>query len=83
MIAIYSDWITRYRIDGYRIDTAKHVDPAFGALHSIRAVAKAHGIPISRFSAKSPGTRAMPPTRRASPGSPPFPRRSISGFAVR
>ncbi|EGD58226.1 alpha amylase, catalytic region [Novosphingobium nitrogenifigens DSM 19370] len=47
MIAIYSDWITRYRIDGYRIDTAKHVDPAFwrAFIPAIRAVAKAHGIP--------------------------------------
>lgn len=25
----YGDWITRYGIDGFRIDTAKHVDPYF------------------------------------------------------
>jgi glycosidase len=28
-IDVYADWITRYRIDGFRIDTAKHVDDAF------------------------------------------------------
>lgn len=26
-IDIYGDWIERYRIDGYRIDTARHVNP--------------------------------------------------------
>ncbi|WP_088311148.1 alpha-amylase family glycosyl hydrolase [Novosphingobium sp. B 225] len=29
MIAIYQGWIERYRIDGYRIDTARHVNPEF------------------------------------------------------
>jgi glycosidase len=29
MIEIYADWIRRFGIDGYRIDTAKHVDPGF------------------------------------------------------
>ncbi len=29
MIEIYKDWITKYRIDGFRIDTAKHVNPEF------------------------------------------------------
>ncbi|MEO1310042.1 MAG: alpha-amylase family glycosyl hydrolase [Pseudomonadota bacterium] len=28
-IDIYKDWITKYRIDGFRIDTAKHVNAAF------------------------------------------------------
>jgi glycosidase len=28
-IDVYADWIRRYRIDGFRIDTAKHVDDAF------------------------------------------------------
>ncbi len=28
-IEIYGDWIDRFGIDGYRIDTARHVDPAF------------------------------------------------------
>lgn len=28
-IDIYGSWIERYRIDGYRIDTARHVNPGF------------------------------------------------------
>lgn len=28
-IGIYKDWITKYRIDGFRIDTAKHVNVEF------------------------------------------------------
>jgi neopullulanase len=28
-VAIFGDWIDRYGIDGYRIDTARHVDPEF------------------------------------------------------
>src|SRR3990172_1405129 len=26
---VYGDWISRYKIDGFRVDTAKHVDRAF------------------------------------------------------
>ena len=29
MIEVYQSWITRFGIDGYRIDTAKHVNPEF------------------------------------------------------
>ncbi len=29
MIEIYQSWITRFGIDGFRIDTAKHVNPEF------------------------------------------------------
>jgi len=29
MIDIYASWITRFGIDGFRIDTAKHVNPEF------------------------------------------------------
>ena len=29
MIDIYNDWITKYRIDGFRVDTARHVNPEF------------------------------------------------------
>lgn len=29
MIDIYKDWITRYKVDGYRIDTVKHVRDEF------------------------------------------------------
>ena len=29
MIEIFCDWITKTRVDGFRIDTARHVDPGF------------------------------------------------------
>lgn len=29
MIEVFGDWIDRYGIDGFRIDTARHVNPAF------------------------------------------------------
>ncbi len=39
-IEVFSDWITRYRIDGFRIDTAKHVNPEFW--HAFNPAIKAH-----------------------------------------
>ncbi|WCP15899.1 Alpha-amylase [Sphingobium sp. AntQ-1] len=46
-IAIYKDWIDRFGIDGYRIDTARHVNAAFwrAFIPAIRAHAAAKGIP--------------------------------------
>ena len=43
----YGDWITKYGIDGFRIDTAKHVDPYFFGrwLPQIQATAAAAGKP--------------------------------------
>ncbi len=43
---IYSDWIRRYKIDGFRVDTAKHVNTAFFRLWvpKIRAAARSAGI---------------------------------------
>lgn len=29
MIDIFKEWITKYRVDGFRVDTAKHVNPGF------------------------------------------------------
>ena len=45
-IDIYGGWIDRYRIDGYRIDTAKHVDAAFwrAFVPAMLARARANGI---------------------------------------
>ena len=44
---VWGDWIRAYRIDGFRVDTAKHVDRAFfGAwMPKIRAAARAAGVP--------------------------------------
>lgn len=47
MIAIYGDWIDKYGIDGFRIDTAKHVNPAFwrAFVPAMKERAAASGIP--------------------------------------
>jgi|CXWL01.1.fsa_nt_gi glycosidase len=46
-IDVYGNWIDRFGIDGYRIDTAKHVNPEFWAAFApaMLARAKAKGIP--------------------------------------
>ena len=43
---IYASWITRFHVDGFRVDTAKHVNAAFFKLWvpKIRAAAKSAGI---------------------------------------
>lgn len=45
-IDIYKNWISDFRVDGYRIDTAKHVNPEFWAefVPAIEAHAKSLGI---------------------------------------
>ena len=47
MIEIYSAWIDKYRIDGFRVDTAQHVDPAFwqSFVPAILGRARRDGIP--------------------------------------
>ena len=46
-IDIYGQWIDDFGIDGYRIDTARHVNPEFwrAFVPAMRARAKARGIP--------------------------------------
>jgi glycosidase len=46
-IDIYAAWIDRYGVDGFRIDTAKHVDPEFwqAFVPAILDRARADGIP--------------------------------------
>jgi neopullulanase len=46
-IEIYGDWIDRFGIDGFRIDTAKHVNPEFwqAFVPAMLARAEARGIP--------------------------------------
>ena len=47
MIDIYSGWIDKYRIDGFRIDTTQHVNPELWQqfVPAILARARADGIP--------------------------------------
>jgi glycosidase len=46
-IQIYGDWIDKYGVDGFRVDTAKHVNPEFwqGFVPAMIKRAKAKGIP--------------------------------------
>ncbi len=46
-IEIFGDWIDRYGVDGFRIDTAKHVNPEFwqAFVPAMSARARARGIP--------------------------------------
>jgi glycosidase len=43
---IYSSWITRFKVDGFRVDTAKHVNAAFFGLWvpKVRAAAASIGV---------------------------------------
>lgn len=47
MIEIYGGWIDKYRVDGFRIDTAQHVNPEFWQkfVPAMLTRAKANGIP--------------------------------------
>ena len=47
MIEIYGGWIDRFGVDGFRIDTAKHVNPEFwqAFVPAMLARARARGIP--------------------------------------
>ncbi|WP_298163305.1 alpha-amylase family glycosyl hydrolase [Brevundimonas sp.] len=47
MIEIFGDWIDRYKIDGFRIDTARHVNSAFwqAFVPAMLERAEANGIP--------------------------------------
>ncbi|MBC2667977.1 alpha-amylase family glycosyl hydrolase [Novosphingobium piscinae] len=46
-IAIFGRWIDEFAVDGFRIDTAKHVDPAFwrAFVPAMQARARARGLP--------------------------------------
>ncbi|MBA2642120.1 MAG: hypothetical protein H0U82_04230 [Actinobacteria bacterium] len=43
---VFGDWVRRYKLDGFRVDTAKHVDRAFfrSWVPKIRAAARAAGV---------------------------------------
>lgn len=48
-IDIYGDWVEKYRIDGIRIDTARHVAPEFWEAFSRAITARADAAGISHF----------------------------------
>jgi glycosidase len=47
MVEIFGGWIDRFKVDGFRIDTARHVNPEFwqAFVPAMLARAKANGIP--------------------------------------
>jgi glycosidase len=49
MIAIFGGWIDRFKVDGFRIDTARHVEPAFWASFAPAMVARARANGIPNF----------------------------------
>jgi len=46
---IYGSWITRFKVDGFRVDTAKHVNAAFFKLWVPRVRAAARSIGVKDF----------------------------------
>jgi neopullulanase len=48
-IEIYKQWITDFRVDGFRIDTAKHVNPEFWQAFSPAIVEHAQSLGIEHF----------------------------------
>jgi glycosidase len=50
LAAIYADWITKYKLDGFRVDTARHVNPAFWKPWVARMRAAAKSVGVNDFS---------------------------------
>jgi glycosidase len=49
LVQIYSDWITTYKLDGFRIDTARHLNPGFWKLWVPKMIAAAKSVGVSDF----------------------------------
>lgn len=49
MIEIYRNWISEFRVDGFRIDTARHVQPEFWQGFSDAMLDHARGLGIEHF----------------------------------
>lgn len=48
-IEIYADWISKYKIDGFRVDTAKHVNPEFWQAFAPAMIERAASEGIANF----------------------------------
>lgn len=61
LAAIYASWIERYKIDGFRVDTARHVNAGFFRLWvpQILAAARAAGVPDFQIFGEVPLTDAI------------------------
>jgi glycosidase len=49
LAAIYSSWVTKYHVDGFRVDTARHVNAAFFGLWVPKILAAARSAGIKDF----------------------------------
>jgi alpha-amylase len=50
LVQIYSDWITKYKLDGFRVDTARHVNAGFWKLWVPKMQAAARSVGVQDFS---------------------------------
>jgi len=74
MIEIFKHWISTYKIDGFRIDTARHVQPAFWKAFNSAMIshAKAEGIPNFYIFGEAFHTSATPLARHTRVGGFPY-----------
>ena len=49
LVQIYSDWITKYKLDGFRVDTARHLNPGFWKLWVPKMLAAAKSVGVNDF----------------------------------
>jgi glycosidase len=49
LAAVYADWIRRFKVDGFRVDTAKHVNAAFFKVWTPRILAAARAAGVADF----------------------------------
>lgn len=49
LVKIYSDWITKYKFDGFRVDTARHLNPGFWRLWDPKMIAAAKSVGVNDF----------------------------------
>ena len=49
LVQIYSDWITKYKLDGFRVDTARHVNAGFWRLWIPKMDAAARSVGVDDF----------------------------------
>ncbi len=61
LASIYASWITRYRLDGFRVDTARHVNAGFFRLWvpQMLAAARAAGVPDFQIFGEVPLTDSV------------------------
>jgi len=49
LVKIYSDWITKYKLDGFRVDTVLQVNPGFWRLWVPKMIAAAKSVGVNDF----------------------------------